>query len=155
MQLWISTVMLCYNKLLCVFVLIYFDLTSQPLELHSSYFPCLWVFSYKVKHCEDVTVKKFSTYLKRLRPFSSNYTAGRVQLDLTLRFPDHVALKTHTHIHTRFHFCPSIDLKDKIRNDKYWGKGNRSWSVQTQEKIAFMIQNNKESPHRLFTVYHK
>lgn len=41
----------------------------------------------------------FSTHLKCLCSLSTYDAAGGVQLDLTLRFPDHVALKnTLTHI---------------------------------------------------------
>ncbi len=42
----------------------------------------------------------FSTHLKCLCSFSTNDTAGGVQFDLTLRFPDHVTLNTHMKTHT-------------------------------------------------------
>lgn len=38
---------------------------------------------------------KLKTDLKRLRSFSTDDTAGGVELNLTLRFPDHVTLNKH------------------------------------------------------------
>lgn len=35
-------------------------------------------------------------YLERLRPLATDDTAGGVELNLTLRFPDHVTLSENT-----------------------------------------------------------
>lgn len=45
-------------------------------------------------------VFKIVFYLERLRSFSSDDPAGGVELNLTLRFPDHVTLNENAHTHT-------------------------------------------------------
>lgn len=75
-------------------------------------------------------VQAVSTHLKSLRSLSTYNTARRVQLNLTLRFSDHITLNIYT---KKYNFCS----KWYNRSDWkfiYWNKWHLKWLLQTYSR---------------------
>lgn len=60
----------------------------------------------------SVTFSFLFLYLERLRSLSTDDTTGGVELNLTLRFPDHVTLDENTHTRTFKIFLPCFSDRD-------------------------------------------